>query len=169
MPRRKKLRWKRGLRNQPLTGSNLYDDILSFPVTFCRCNFGPCFHEYCGLRVALIWICQTLCGVYLSICLACLMPFLPWHWIHHPTQSLPYQHIHSSILLFNAAQAEKNWSCQGSASPLFADGSKSSSLGQLQSRPAALYQVAEGGGYYSYLQSWAYVEHISVFNWAAKR
>lgn len=38
--------------------------------------------------------------VYLSICLLCLaLPFLPWHWIHHPTVAVHYQRLHSPITI----------------------------------------------------------------------
>lgn len=39
-------------------------------------------------------------SVYLSICLTRLaLPFLPWHWIHHPTEALRYQHLNSPITI----------------------------------------------------------------------
>lgn len=142
-----------------------------FLLFFCRCNFGPCFHEYCGLRAALIWICQTLCGstcpsVWPASCPSCLGTESIIPLKVSPTNtyiSLYYYSTQHRQTKTDYAKVQRG--------PLFADGSKGSSLGQLQSRPAALYQEAErrGGDYYSYLQSWAYVERISVFNWAAKR
>lgn len=38
--------------------------------------------------------------VYLSIRLTYLaLPFLPWHWIHHPSKTLCYQHLNSPITI----------------------------------------------------------------------
>lgn len=53
---------------------------------------------YWGLRVALIWKRRMLCP-YICQPVWPVLPFLPWHWIHHPTETLRYQHLHSTITI----------------------------------------------------------------------